>query len=459
MASEVFQLYLLLQLKDMASGGLNHVEAQLRSMGKEGKEALRTFQSLREGMKRDLTVAGIGIGTLAALKKGVDVAGDFEGSIADMRMSIEELGTDGKINVAKLNDELGKLEVLGVRIGNQLPGTTQDFIEEFSTLKQGGVVTKDVIDGVGESVANLAVVTKEIPKQLAEPFAQYTQQFQLTGEEAKKLADVLARIQFSTGLRPQELIEGSKFFQLRAGSRLGLTGLTGADVSGRLLATLRSYGLEGGIGGRELSTFIGGLSFATKQQQKTLAELKKTKGIDFKLFDKKGELIGADALSKIENIFTQMEKLRALRTKEKLDFGNKLFGQEGAAIANTFMRAGDEGWRRINERIDKNAPLQELINQKTSTYNAKVEAVKGTLTNLEATLFLPMLDTLKRMLDTANDFTGALQGWAKEHPDIANYVTTFVAIGGVTLTLVGTVRAGTTAWGLYSDRESTRLNS
>src|SRR4051794_29460945 len=117
MASEVFQLYLLLQLKDFASGGLDRIEAKLRAGGRETQEYLQKFEQLRSNMKRDLTVAGIGVGTLAALKKGVDVAGDFESSVADMRMSIEELGTDGKVNVAKLNDEMGQLEALGIRVG------------------------------------------------------------------------------------------------------------------------------------------------------------------------------------------------------------------------------------------------------------------------------------------------------------------------------------------------------
>ena len=457
MPSEVFQLYLLLTLKDYTSGGLNSIEARLRGVGKEGKETLRTFQQLRENMKRDLGIAAVGVGTLALMKKGIDVAGDYESAMADLRMSIQEIGPDGQLNIAKMKDEMARLEAQTVSLGNRLPGTTQDFVEMYATLKQGGLETKTILDGTGEAVANLAVITNQVPKDLAEPFAQYTQQFQLTGDEAKKLADVLGRIQFSTGLKPQELIEGSKFFQLRAGSRLGLTGLSGADVSGRLLATLRSYGLEGGIGGRELSTFVGGLSFATKEKQKALAELKKTKGIDFQLFDKEGELIGADPFAKIQNFFAQMEKLKTLSTKEKLDYGDKLFGQEGAAIANTMMRAGVEGWKKINDKVDRTAHAEEMAAQKLGTYNKKVEALKGTLTNLEVTAFMPMLDTLKPILDTANEVTGALQGWAKEHPEIAKYAGTIVGIGGVALTLYGTLRAGQTAWALWRIASSLAL--
>jgi TP901 family phage tail tape measure protein len=444
MSGSVYELAILLSLKDLASGGLDRVEARLRAAGKEGRATLQTFQDLRRNLKQDLVVAGVGLGMLKGLQKGVDVAGDFEAATSDLTMRLEEMGTDGRVNVQKLTSELGKLEALGVNVGNRLPGTTEDFIQMFSVLKEGGLEAKTIIDGAGEGVANLAVVTNEIPKDLAEPFAQYAQQFKLTGDEAIKLTDVLARIRFATGLRPGELIEGSKFFQLRAGLPLGFTGLQGADLSGRLLATLRSYGLEGGIGGRELGGFMLSLNFNTKEKQKTLAELKKTEGIDLKFFDKKGSFLG------VENVFSEMEKFRKLSTQSQMKFGEKLFDREGMAIASVFMKSGLEGWRQINERINKVPPLQELINQKTATYNAKLEAVKGTLSNLEATAFTPMLDRLKPLLDLTNQEVGSLQEFTKSHSGVAAIGTDLFAMTGIALTLAGALRAGTTMWGLYS---------
>jgi len=79
------------------------------------------------------------------------------------------------------------------------------------------------------------------------------------------------------------------------------------------------------------------------------------------------------------------------------------------------------------------------------------------MTNLTATAFTPMLDTLKPILDTTNSIVGATQGWAKEHPAIAKYATTIVGIGGVTLTLYGTLRAGQTAWAMWRIASSLAL--
>jgi Phage-related minor tail protein len=266
----VYELAILLSLRDVASGGLDRFEDRLRASGKEGKQLLKTVQDLRKDLRQGLALAGVGIGTLAALKKGVDVAGDFEASMADLRLSIEETSKDGQVNVSKLGNEMDRFEQLGMRLGNALPGSTQDFIQMFAALKQGGLSTNSILEGTGEAVANLAVITHQLPKDLADPFAQYVQQFQLTGKEAMQLSDTLGKLKFSTGLDPQSLIEGSKFFQLRVGSALGYKGLQGAEQGGLFLATLKRYGLEGGLGGREASMFLAHMI----TQKKALAQVK-----------------------------------------------------------------------------------------------------------------------------------------------------------------------------------------
>ncbi|OLE54592.1 MAG: phage tail tape measure protein [Acidobacteria bacterium 13_1_20CM_3_53_8] len=442
MAGEIYELAILLTLKDIASGGLDRVEHKLQATGKEGRAMLKTFQELRSDLKQGLAIGGAGLATLAMLRNGVNAAGDFEASMADLRLSIQELGTDGQINVAKMNAEMNELEHLSLRLGNALPGTTQNFVEMLSTLKQGGLSTQSILNGTGEAVANLAVITHQVPRDLAEPFAQYAQQFQLTGEEATKLADTLARLKFATGLNPQELIEGSKFFQLRAGSPLGLTGLQGAEMSGRLLGTLRRYGLEGGIGGRELADFVLKLNFKGDEQKKALQELHKM-GIDLQFFNKRGEFLGFD------NLFTQMQKLRGLNTQQSLSIGETLFGREALGIASAFTKAGSEGWNKINNDINKSSTAQQKLNEITSTYNAKLEAVEGTLTNIKATAFLPLLEQIKPALDFANEFASGVQDFSQAHSTIALITSDLVSLGGITLTVYGGFKVLTTGWKLW----------
>jgi TP901 family phage tail tape measure protein len=438
-SGQIFELAILLSLRDAASGNLDRFKDRLRATGKEGRAALQEIESLQKSLKRDLVIGGMGVATLAMLKKGIDSAGDFESAMADLRLSIQEVGKDGQVNVGKMNAEMNKLESLSVRLGNKLPGTTKDFVEMLAVLKQGGLSTKTILDGTGEAVANLAVITKQVPKDLAEPFTQYALQFGLTGEEAVKLADTLARLKFATGLNPQDLIEGSKFFQLRVGAPLGFKGLEGADVSGRFLATLKRSGLEGGLGGREAATFLSHMI----THADALKNVKKEFGIDVQLFDKKGQFLGFD------NLFAQMEKFRKLSPEKQMQAFKELGGDEGAGVGVAIMKSGLEGWKNINAEIDKSSSQQQKLNEITGTYNAKLEATLGTLENLKVTLFTPALDFIKPSLDSANDFIGSMQSLAKEYPTVSKYTVGIIALAAGTTTVVSGIRALTTAWKLW----------
>lgn len=438
-SGQIFELAILLSLKDAMSGKLNLAKDNLRAYGKEGHATLQEIEALQKSLQRDLVIGGVGVATLAMLKKGVDNAGDFESAMADLRLSIQEVGKDGKVNIGKMNAEMNQLESLSVRLGNKLPGTTQDFVEMLATLKQGGLSTNTILNGTGEAVANLAVITKQVPKDLAEPFTQYALQFGLTGEEAVKLADTLARLKFATGLNPQDLIEGSKFFQLRVGAPLGFKGLEGADVSGRFLATLKRSGLEGGLGGREAATFLNHMI----TNKDALKNVKKEFGIDVQLFDKKGQFLGFD------NLFKQMEKFRKLSAEKQMGAFKELGGEEGAGVGVAIMKSGLEGWKNINEEIDKSSSAQQKLNEITDTYNAKVEAVQGTLQNLKVTIFTPALDFIKPTLDSANDLVGKMQEWAKEYPTVSKYTVGLLGASAATLTVVSGIKAMTTAWRLW----------
>jgi hypothetical protein len=115
MSSQAFELAILISLKDAASGGADRVSDRLRAMGKEGKVALKTFEDLRKDLRHGLVLSGVGAAGLSMLGGGIKKAGDFEAAMADLRMSLQELGTDGKLNLVKLNGEMNQAESLAMR--------------------------------------------------------------------------------------------------------------------------------------------------------------------------------------------------------------------------------------------------------------------------------------------------------------------------------------------------------
>lgn len=438
MSTQVFQLAILISLRDAASAGADRVSDKLRSMGREGKAALSTFEDLRKDMRKGLALAGTGMAGLAMLKGGVKAAGDFEASLTDLRLAFSEVGKDGAVDLGKLNNQMTRLESLSVKLGNDLPGNTAMFVEMLAQLKQGGLDTEAVLNGAGEAVANLAVVTNQVPKDLAKDFSQFGMQMALKPDEYVKAADLFARIKARTDLGSGELIEGSKYFQLRAGAPLGLKGFEGAETGARLMAAMKRVGLEGSVAGTGTANF-----FKEIADPKKLKAVKKDFGIDLKFFNEKGDFLG------IQNVFRQMEKLRQLSTQKRMNALDKLAGSEGASVGSAMIDMGLQGWLDINEELKKTPSLQEQINQKTATYNAKLDALTGSVDNLKATTFGPMVDSLKPLVDTANSIVGSVQEWAKEHQTIAGFGTKLFALSAIALTVQGGFNAMRGAWGLW----------
>src|ERR1700683_265258 len=172
MGSEVFQLAILISLKDAASGQLERFADRLRATGKEGRQTLKTMEELRADLAKGMEMGAIGFAGLELLHKGIDTAAEFESAFTALKMAIGTMGSDGSVNLAKLNDEMSQFEVLGMRLGNTLPGSIRDFTEGFTALRESGIGTQDILAGVGEMEAKLALVSNMTPKELAPDFGE-----------------------------------------------------------------------------------------------------------------------------------------------------------------------------------------------------------------------------------------------------------------------------------------------
>lgn len=439
MASEVFNLAILLSLKDAASGGLDRFSAKLRAVGKDGAETQKTLDNLRGELNKGLALAGIGIGGLSLLKKGADAAGDFQSAMTELRTTIATVNPDGSKNLEQLGKDMQQAEAIALKLGNALPGTTEDFISMIQTLKQGGVDTKTIFDGAAESVANLAVANNAVPKEIAKDFAKFGQIYKLKPEEYKGVADIFSRVYTSKGIESGELIQSAKYFQGRAGNALGLTGLQGAEDSVRLLSYLQKQGLESTQAGTSASTFF----VQAAKNKKALEEIRQEYGITLDLFDKKGEFKGLD------NAFKEFQKFQKLNPEQRLIALNKLGGEEGSLAGTAIVSGGVEGWKQFNAEVNQSISLTDKTAMKAADYNNKMEALSGTLTNLKVTVFEPMLPTLSSAAEKANDLVGAIQSFAKEHSTITGTVVGLAALGSSALVVVGGVKAMTSAWRIW----------
>jgi TP901 family phage tail tape measure protein len=442
MSNQAFELAILISLKDAASAGADRVSDRLRNMGKEGKATLKTFEDLRKDLKQGFVLGGAGIAGLQMMRGGIKAAGDFESAITELHLSIEEAGAGGAVNLEKLNDQMNRFESLGVKLGNRLPGTTEDFINMFDALKQGGLQTETILKGAGEQVAYLSVLTHSVPKELATAFAEVGEQFQLKPEEYAPSVENFIKNYRAVGLRPEDLIEGTKFAQLRGGLPLGMQGLSGLESISTLLGVLKMSGLKGGVGGREAAAVLLSLVPTSKEQKKDDAKLRSA-GVDMRFFDKQGQFLG------IENLVAQFEKLRKLSPKQSEELIKKRFGETAMGPIAALSKTGTEGLAKYQERAQSVTSVQHQLNELTQNYNQKLEALEGTFENLKATSFTPILDSLKPALDLTNQLVGQIQEFAKDHPGLAKLGTQIFGISSAALIVTGSVKSLTAAWKLW----------
>ena len=440
MASEAYTLAMLLTLKDAASGGLDRVEGKLKAMGKEGKEALKTFQNLREDLKKGVTIAGVGLAGLKVLKEGVKDAGNFQASMTDLRASFTQLNADGSTNLVGLQNNLNRASVLAMELGNKLPGTTEDFVQLFTVMKQRGIEAETVLTGAGKAAAYLSVTNKALPTEIGVDLATFGQLYQLRGEEYEKAADLFSRIYTAKQISSNELVEASKYFTGRTGSALGITGIKGAEETTRFLAFMRqSAGMEGSQLGTSTSTFFTQLV----KHKEDLQAMSKKSGVKLELFDEKGAFKGFD------NAFQQFSKLKGkLSHEEIISFGSKVAGDEGKAVFQAMVNKGDQ-WKPFNEGLNRTIPMMDKANLMAEDFNNKMESLSGTLSNLKVTVFGPMLAPLGWMADKANSIIGFLQEFGQSHPAIAQVATSIFGVASAGLVLYGGVKSLIAVWRLW----------
>lgn len=443
MAGSIYELAILLSLKDMASGGLNRHEAHLRSLGKEGKATLKIYQDMRASMQRDFVVAGTGVASLMLLKKGMDFAGDYESALLDIRSAYQETAAAGALSAQEQETQLKGLGALAVDLGNKLQGNTQDYVGILSALKQAGLPGDQVLGGAGRSAAYLANVSGALlrgqAREQAKELGQFGLMFKLRPEEFETSVNLFSALKDKFDIESSSLIESAKYFQATS-NQLGISGAKGAGETVKFFALLkRNAGMEGSMAGTGARAFF--MQLAT--EEKKIAALKKATGIELKPFDEKGMFRGYDAM------FSEMEKFRALNQQESAKWLNNIFGERGQEVASAMVKVGLDGWKNITAESAKAVPVNQKIEQQMATYNAKVEALTGSIQNLTASAFLPALETAKPLVDTLNTGVSALQGWAASHPGVAGVGVQLFGVASIATTVIFGLKGAVTAVRLW----------
>lgn len=283
------------------------------------------------------------------------------------------------MNKDGVSEGFAELSKISVELGNQLPGTTADFMSMASQLRSLGVSAEAISGGALKATAYLAVVGKGVGvtyESAAEAVGKLGNAFGIASGDLVSFADTLQRT-LHMGVDLSEM----QYAMSRVSGILKGVGKSGLGVANEL-APLVAMLIKSGVSGEEAGTGI------SKMIQVAAAKGKFTT---------------------IPNLVKDLEAMNKLSPSKKLEKFKDWFGEEH--MKKALIIAGG-GYKETLAYMEKQASMQIRINNSLGTLGALWEAAAGTFTNAMVAFATAYAPELKQLTQAISDISTKLLAWS-----------------------------------------------
>ncbi|MCT9825208.1 phage tail tape measure protein [Pseudomonas veronii] len=395
--------------------------------------------------------AGLGVGYAATrpIAAAVKAFAPNEDSATQLKVSMMD-------DTGKVSEDFQKITDLATKLGDRLPGTTADFQNMMTMLRRQGLSAQSILGGTGEAAAYLGVQLKMEATEAAEFAAKMQDATRTTEKDMMGLMDTIQR-GFYAGVDPGNMLQGfSKIAPVM--DVIKKSGIDAAKELAPLLIMMDQAGMEGGSAGNAFrKIFQAGLDGDHVNSANKIAAGGNT-GVSFKFTDDKGNFAG------LENLYAQVEKLKAFNDVDRNAIIKKLFGDDAETLTtlNTMMNKGLAGYQEVQQKLKTQADLRTRVNEQLNTLTNIMEAAEGSFTNAMAEFGAAVAPELKDLIKTLGEIANSIGAWARENPKLAGGLVKVVAaiaalafvFGGLALTMASmlgpfaVLRYGMTMFGL-----------
>ena len=368
------------------------------------------------------TSTAVAVGGAVALALPIKEYAQAEDAAMGLKVSMMDA-------TGKVAPEFEKINALAERLGTSLPGSTAEFSGMMAKLVQQGISFKDILGGVGEASANLAVVMKMPFADAAEFAAKMQDATKTSAKDMTALMDVIQK-SYYLGVDSTNMLTG--FAKLSAGMKtIKQEGLAGAKAMAPLLVMADQAAMSGESAGNAYSKIFKAM-MDTQKISKTL----KGSGISMNFTNGKGEFGGLD------NMFKQLEKLKGMSTESRLPILADMFGNDAETIQalNLLIDKGKAGYDETIAKMEKQAALQQRVNAQLSTLTNLWDSAKGTFSSVMASFGEALAPDIKNLVEWITSITEKIGAWAKANPELATTIMRVLA-GIVALAAVMAVLA------------------
>ncbi|RQM76226.1 phage tail tape measure protein [Aeromonas jandaei] len=406
MANE-FQLKALITGVDKLSPALKGIRKNIKSWQRDLKSAGEGAPAIGAGL-----AAAVG-GSLAAFAQSENAATGLKVAMMDASGSV--------------GPEFNKMNDLAVGLGNKLPGTTADFQDMMTMLQRQGLSAETVLGGVGEATAYLAVQLGKAPAAAAE-FAAKMQD--ATGTASKDMMSLFDTIQkaFYMGVDDTNMLS---FFSKTSSvlKMIDKDGLKASQSLAPLAIMMDQMGMAGEASGNAIRKVLQA-GFDSKKI-KEANRLMSRKGIKLDFTDGKGEFGGLD------NLFSQFHKLQSLTSQQRTTIIKQIFGDDAETlqVVNALIDKGRTGYDEIQQKMARQASLQQRVGAQLGTLKNLWDAMTGTAVNGLAAIGGAFQGEAKDTVTWLGDMAAKFSEFAAANPEVIRGVVG-VAAGFAALKLV-----------------------
>lgn len=414
MAERVVKVKLSAHVAEYKRGMLEAANAT-RTVGTEAEKLAQYRDAFRA-----VGAAGVAMGSALALGIGIAVkkAAEFDQAMSNVQAATHETA-----------ENMDALRKAALEAGASTVFSATESANAIEELAKAGISTADILGGGLKGALDLAAAGGLGVAEAAGIAATTMQQFQLTGDKASHVADLLAA---GAGKAMGDVTDLSGALK-QSGLVANQFGLSVEETVGTLSA-FASAGLLGSDAGTSFRTMLLRLANPTGEAADKMSEL----GIN--AYDASGQFVGMEAFA--GQLTTGLKGLTQEQQNAALAI---MFGQDAIRGANVLLQNGETGIRNWTKAVDDQGYAAETASIRLDNLMGDLEALQGAMDTALITTggtandtLRGVVQTLTALVDVYNELPEGAQGTALA---IAAGASAVGLLGGATLLAVPQVAA------------------
>jgi TP901 family phage tail tape measure protein len=306
-------------------------------------------------------IAAVGVGIAYGLGKAVDAAAEFE-------RKLDFFGAVSNSTAA----EMEQVRVKALQLGQDTIFSAGQIADSFVELGKSGVSAHDIINGIGQAVANLGAAADIPLDTAANIITSAVATFQLGADAAVGVADKLAGAANASIIDVQDLGVSLKY----AGGVAQALGISFEDTN-TALALLGQYGIKGSTAGTSLRQVLISLTGSTVKAKKELRALGIiTEDGSNRFFDAEGH---AKSLGEVFQVL--QDATRGMSDEQRLAALKLIFATRALPSVISLSREGAAGFASMSAEINKTTAL-EVASKRLDNLSGDLEILRGNIETL-----------------------------------------------------------------------------